>query len=151
MNDNLVFSEKLRLQGVVEMPCPRCGCPQSLRIGQVTVRGNLGWFESINCGKCGVASEADGVGFPPPKIRELLIEKNGEWCVKLKDMRSMARVVKVLQAALSLDMKVVIDFLKKEPRIIFKGTNSEAMWLAELLESAGEFPIVALLEVDSGV
>lgn len=151
MNDNLVYFDKLPLQPVVELPCPRCGCPQSLRIGQVTVRGKLRWFESINCRKCGVSSEADGVGFPSPEIRELLIEKNGEWQVTLKNVRSIACVVKVLQAELSLDMRVTIDFLKKESREIFRGTKSEAMWLTGLLESSGEFPVVALLQVDSEV
>lgn len=139
-------SGKVRYPDAIKLPCPRCGWSEALSIGQMNFRGKLRWFESANCEKCGLRSEADGVGFPPSKIRESLIESDGEWCVIMKDVRSTASVVKVLQAALSLEMKAAIALLRAETNMVFRGTKSESLWLVELLEAAGEFPMMSMVE-----
>lgn len=146
MNKELDDSGKVRYPDAIKLPCPRCGWSATLSIGQMSFRGKLRWHESANCDKCGLRSEADGVGFPPSNIRELLINSGGEWCVIMKDVKSTATVVKVLQAALSLDMKAAIALLRTEENVIFRGTKSESLWLVELIEAAGEFPMVSLFE-----
>jgi hypothetical protein len=146
MNKELNEFGKVRYPEAIKLPCPRCGWSAALRIGQINFRGELRWFESTNCDKCGLRSEADGVGFPPLNIRELLIDNDGEWCVIMKDVKSTASAVKVLQAALSLDIKAAIALLRTETKAVFRGTKSECLWLVELLEAAEEFPIMLMLE-----
>lgn len=146
MNKELDESGKVRYPDAVKLPCPRCGWSAALSIGQMNFRGKLRWFESANCDKCGLRSEADGVGFPLSEIREVLIDSDGEWCVVMKDVKSTASVVKVLQAALSLDMKAAIALLRAETHMVFRGTKSESLWLAELLEAAGESPMLSMLK-----
>lgn len=146
MNKELDEFGKVRYPDAIKLPCPRCGRSAALSIGQMNFRGKLRWHESAHCNKCGLRSEADGVGFPPSNIRQLLIDSDGEWCVIMKDVKSTASVVKVLQAALSLDMKAAIALLRTEKSVIFRGTKSESLWLIELIEAAGEAPIMSMFE-----
>lgn len=146
MNKELGEFGKVRYPDAIKLPCPRCGWSAALSIGQMNFRGKLRWLESTNCDKCGLRSEADGVGFPPSNIRKLLIESDGEWYVIMKDVKSTASVVKILQAALSLDMKAAISLLRTETNVVFRGTKSESLWLVELLEAAGEFPMMSMFE-----
>lgn len=141
--DNL---DKATYPTAIKLPCPSCERPEALSIGQVNFRGKLRWFESANCDQCGLGSEADGIGLPPSKIRELLIESDGEWCVILKNVKSSANVLKVLKAAFSIDMKSAIALLRAENNVLFRGTKSESLWLVELLETAKEFPLMEIVE-----
>jgi hypothetical protein len=133
----------------IKLHCPRCDKADGLRIGQLNFRGQLRWFESVNCDQCGLRSEADGVGFPPSQIREWLIKHNGEWSVMIGNVRSKASTVKVLRAALSLDMKTAAALVESESTIVFKGSKAESLWLVELLEASGDSPILLMTESNS--
>lgn len=145
MNKESDSLRSARYPDAIKSPCPRCGNPGALKIGQVNFRGQLRWFESANCDKCGLISEADGLGFPSSKLHEMLIQSNGEWCVAMTKIHSTANVVTVLRSALSLDMKAALALLKTEPRVIFRGTQSESLWLGQLLEEAGESPALQMI------
>lgn len=142
MNSEFDEPGKLQYPGPIALSCPRCGALGALKVGQLNFRGKLRWFESVSCDTCGLRSEADGVGLPPSKIRELLIESDGEWRVAISEIKSKANVVKVLQSALSMDMKAAFALLRTEAKTVFVGTKSESLWLAALLEAAGERPIL---------
>ena len=122
------------------MPCPRCGATGALELGQLSVRGELRWFESTKCKQCGLNSEADGFGFPPEEIRNWLIKNEGRWLVKIDDVKSMVNAVKVLRLALLIDAKTALSLLRSESKIIYSGTKGESLWLLKLLEESGELP-----------
>ena len=146
MNRESSNLRNVKYPDAIQASCPRCGHPAALKIGQVNFRGQLRWFESVNCDKCGLRSEADGAGFPSSKLHEMLIQSNGEWGVVMMEVRSTASVVTVLRSALSLDIKAALALLKTESKVIFRGTRSESLWLGQLLEEAGESPVLKLLD-----
>jgi hypothetical protein len=145
MNKESNSLRNVKYPDAIKLSCPRCGNSAALKIGQVNFRGQLRWFESVNCDKCGLRSEVDGVGFPSSKLHEMLIQSDGEWVVAMKEVNSTASVVKVLRSALLLDMKVALALLKTESKVIFRGTRSESLWLGQLLEEAGELPELHML------
>ena len=145
MNKKLNGLINVKYPDAMTSPCPRCGNPAALKFGQTNFRGKLRWFESVNCDNCGLRSEADGTGFPSEKLRSSLIEGDGEWSIVLTEVNSTASVVAVLRSELSLDMKAALELLKTEPRLIFRGTRSESLWLGQLLEEAGESPSLQLI------
>lgn len=122
----------------IQTSCPRCGHVNALQIGQVSVRQQLRWFESVKCDACGLTSEADGIGFPSLEVRILLLEGLGRWKVVMTGMKSIGNTVKVLRAALSIDLNEAAALAKSSSKIVYEGTKSECLWLMELLGDAGE-------------
>jgi len=128
-------------------PCPRCGAEAQLRIGQSAFRGELRWYESLNCQQCGLRTEADGIGFPPAEIREQIISSHGHWKLDLPDVKSIAAVARVLREQFSLRTKEALAVLRaRDEQGIYKGTNAEVSWLSSLLEKAGEAPQISRLD-----
>lgn len=136
----------LRRAPLKKLDCPRCGAPDSLSIDETNFRGKLRWYESVNCDHCGLRSEADGVGFPPAKIKELILKRDGYWTVKIEKIMSLASVVKILQSALLIDRKAAVALARSDSHIVFEGTSTESLWLAELLKEIGEHPIISSTE-----
>jgi predicted RNA-binding Zn-ribbon protein involved in translation (DUF1610 family) len=122
-------------------PCPRCGNEGQLRIGQSAFRSQLRWYESVDCNKCGLRTEADGVGFPSVDVRERILSATGYWKLTLTTLKSIPAVAKALREHLSLDAKEALPVLKAGGDV-YRGTKAEVLWLADFLKDAGENPQV---------
>lgn len=128
------------------LPCPRCGSDSQLHIGQSVFNLRLRWYESVDCKKCGLQREADGFGFPPTQLRNHLMSKDGEWKVTIPNMKSLTSIAKILREQLSLKSKDILELLKgSEDNEIFRGSQVEARWLAEILTKSNETPEISRL------
>jgi hypothetical protein len=142
------------MEGIVAEPCkeiakgccPRCGAEDALRIGQLSYRGSLRWYESVSCAVCGLQREADGVGFPPDEIRQRIADSSGLWEVRLLELSSKAMAAKVIRDALSMKVRDALEVFSKQSGIVYVGTFEEANWIAGLLSEAGESPSVEKLD-----
>lgn len=130
--------------------CPRCEDNGALTIGQSSRGGKLRWYESVNCPRCGLRSEADGEGLPPDELRRLLMARDGVWAVRLSGSKSGAAAGKVLRDALGLDMRQVSLLLKQLPGVAYEGTKGESSWLVDLLIAAGESPVLERVSAPGG-
>lgn len=131
----------------VLFPCPRCGAEGQLRVCQSVLREELRWYEYVNCSRCGLRTESDGLGFPPAGIREGIIAANGHWKLVLTNVRSIPAVAKVFREHLDLGAKEVLAVLQvQNDEGIYKGTNAEALWLSNLLQKVGEVPHISRLD-----
>lgn len=117
--------------------CPQCGRQHTVKIYQVVIHKTLRWSESINCPKCGLQSEADGRGFPPPEIREHLLRTGGAWCVQVTEYPSKVALLRVLRENLKLSLNEVKRISDNLPGMVFLGTYGEATWLHELIGQVG--------------
>ena len=118
--------------------CTSCGKPLDAEVGQTAVRGHLKWYISYHCQNCDAVGEADDMGIPPEEIRDLLIQKQGRWELRV-DGRAANRVIiaKVLRRALGLSLAEVTHLMKSIPSLLYCGTQVEAEWLAGILASEG--------------
>jgi len=114
----------------------------AVSIGQSSLGGNLRWYESVNCGNCGLRIETDGIGFPDAEIRAQLMCVEGVWDVKLIEVKSIVEVLRVCRGALTMNMREVAQRLKALPGPVYSGTMGEAIWLGGLLEKVGESPVL---------
>lgn len=122
----------------VDLPCPRCGAPGSLKVSQGSFKSQLRWSETVACNQCNLKSEADGVGFLPSSLREAFIRIHGEWQVRFNEVKSIPKVVKALQNALSIEMLDANKLVRSDLKVIYKGTKNECLWLGQLMEELGE-------------
>lgn len=128
----------------VGYPCPDCGLSDQLRVGQSGFGGKLLWGEYICCVQCGLTTEASGVGFPPEEIREKMLAVNGQWVVFLDQVKSSAIAAKVIMKSLDVEPKQAFWALRNSLEGVYRGTQVEALWLADKLTECEEEPRVML-------
>jgi predicted RNA-binding Zn-ribbon protein involved in translation (DUF1610 family) len=136
--------ERLIKSSEVSYPCPDCGLADQLRVGQSGFDGRLRWGEYTCCVQCGLTTEASGVGFPPEEIREKMIAVNGQWVVFLDQVKSSAITTKVIMKSLDVESKQALGALRNPMEGVYRGTQVEALWLADKLKDCGEEPRVTL-------
>lgn len=103
--------------------------------GQTIIAGKLHWYRKVT--ENGPETVEDGLGFPPPEIREELIRKDGEWLLFVGS-EAKTLVGKILKEHLKLSLPEVAKILKTIPdKPVFIGTRKEADWVEELLVRAG--------------
>lgn len=128
----------------VSYPCPDCGFSDQLRVAQSGFGGKLRWGEYICCVQCGLTTEASGVGFPPEEIRKKMLAVNGRWVVFLDQAKSYAIAAKVVMKSLDVEPKQALATIRNSSEGIYRGTQVEALWLADKLKECGEGPRVTL-------
>lgn len=90
--------------------CPDCGQPITVAVGQYACGGELVWWESYHCAKCGSAVEADGHGHPPAGLIELFLNQEGRYELWIETTGpDTLRAVKVLRAAAGLSLAEAAD------------------------------------------
>jgi hypothetical protein len=121
----------------MRVPCGDCGALIEARVGQALIGSELRWSQSLNCGSCGSNIEVDDTGLPPDPIREHLLTKSGCWRVVLTRKRQRMLAIKVLRALFGWEMKRAAEHLRGADQTVWRGTQSEAMWIAHHLEKGG--------------
>ena len=118
----------------IQYQCAECNKEIKARVNQTIVNSKLKWYLSSICNDCNSAVEMDDFGFPPPEIRQKILEEEGEWELKANsaELKNKVKIIKVLRKALNLSIKDASTFLKNLPNII-NGTKVEMQWLKELL------------------
>lgn len=122
----------------VLLPCPNCGHAEQLRLGQTVIAPRLRWYESTNCGGCGLTLEADATGLPPPAVRARLLAVSGRWALVLQQAKSAARVARILKDCLELDSRQAIALTRQFDGLLYQGSRTKCAWLSEALAQAGE-------------
>jgi len=122
----------------IKYNCASCGKSLNASVDQTVTEGCLKWYVSYQCQSCGAVVEGDDIGLPPEEIRELLIQNQGGWELRL-DGREANRVIvaRVLRKALGLSLTQVTSLTKSIPGILYFGTQVEVEWLAQALASQG--------------
>lgn len=122
--------------------CSPCAKVATITLGYNDDNGTLRSWESFHCRHCGSMWESDDTGFLQPEPRARMMAAYGEWTVRLGSAQSAFNAVKVLRAALDLDLVAAYALLKHESGIVFTGTKQECEWLKRRLEKAGESPVM---------
>ena len=117
----------------IQRKCDSCQQNKSVSIGQ-GFDYNLFWHESHRCNFCGFAMEMDDRGFPPEDIRQIIIQQEGEYYLKVDDscLKFKVASVKIIRSALFLPMSKTKKLLQQFP-ILATGTKIEIEWLQMLL------------------
>ena len=144
MND-LLIKARSDPPASIERSCPDCGTACALRIGEAHIRGQLKWFESVNCEVCGLRTEADGAGIAPAYIRDELMKLQGTWCLQLVPVTSKVHAAQVLRESLGLDIGSSLQAVRSADGCVYSGTKTECLWLSERLAQIGETPEISPL------
>ncbi|NHZ62412.1 hypothetical protein [Massilia genomosp. 1] len=130
---------------ILAVTCSHCSQEASVSVGYGDHAGTLRICEEFHCVHCGQRWHGDDTGFLQPGPRARMLEAFGEWTVSMGRARSTFDAVKVLRAALGLELLAAYALLKHESGIVFSGTVQECEWLTRLLEKAGESPMMNAL------
>jgi hypothetical protein len=134
---------------IVNEPCPSCGTPTDVHIGQAIGFGDrLVWSRGMNCASCGYSLEADDFGFPPESYREAILAQDGSWRVTIADSTHMSAVALVLKEALGMDRAAALRTAKAISGSIWTGSEAEAEWLRRQLARRA---VVAICERADGI
>lgn len=117
----------------VQVACEDCGHQGVARLGQTVFAGQLLWSRSIQCPN-GCAIEEDGHGFPPERVRVLLLEDGGWWDVLAADADRVV-LLKAIRELFGLSMEEALARGRAFPQA-FRGTRTEAEWLQEKLSES---------------
>lgn len=141
----MIAKDHLRRELILAVACSNCPQEGSVSVGYGDHAGKLRICEDFHCAYCGARSHADDTGFLQPGPRARMIEAFGAWTVSMGRARSTFAAVKVLRAALDLELLAAYALLKHESGIVFSGAVQECEWLTRLLEKAGESPVMSAL------
>jgi hypothetical protein len=134
---------------IVNEPCPSCGTPTDVHIGQaIGFDDRLVWSRGMNCASCGYSVEADGSGFPPEHYREAILAQDGSWSVTIADSTQVSSVALVLKEALGMDRAAALRAARAIPGPVWTGSRAEAEWLRRQLARRA---VVAILECVDGI
>lgn len=141
----MIAKDRLRRELMLAATCSNCSQEGLVSVGYGDQAGKLRICEDFHCVHCGARSHGDDTGFLQPGSRARMIGAFGEWTVSMGRARSTFDAVKVLRAALGLELLAAYALLKHESGIVFSGTVQECEWLTRLLEKAGESPVMSAL------
>lgn len=111
--------------------CPNCLENLESTIRHGAINSKMRWSLSFHCSKCGFSQEEDGIGWLPTRLREIILEKEGEFSI-LFDSKQLASI-KILKEQLGLANNEVLEFFKKEPYMVKIGTQEEAKFIFSLI------------------
>ncbi|MCX5333933.1 hypothetical protein [Streptomyces sp. NBC_00140] len=117
-------------------PCPECRSPADWVGVQALVGDSLRWDVEVACPACRFAV-ADCGGELSDDVREQLLAEHGAAVLCLRAPAHRVTVLRVLRAALGLELAAVKDVLEQVWGGAYVGTPPEVELLARRLRAAG--------------
>jgi hypothetical protein len=123
--------------------CSNCGRQTDVRIGQAISGNMLYWNQGSRCDSCNYQLEADGFGFPPEELRQMILQQDGKWDLIIEaSTPGKTRAASFLRAVLNLSIPEAVEIIRTIPGVVFSGTQAEVEWLRGLLlASVPELPV----------
>ncbi|MEU5885930.1 hypothetical protein ABZ835_03715 [Streptomyces sp. NPDC047461] len=117
-------------------PCPECRSPADWVGVQALVGDSLRWDVEVTCRACRFAV-ADCGGELSEDVREQLLAEHGAAVLRLRAPAHRVTVLRVLRAALRLELGAAKDVLERVWGGTYTGTPPEMELLARRLREAG--------------
>lgn len=122
-------------ENLLEEDCPTCSSKWSVSFGESSIQGNyLVWYTSSYCANCGHAEEADGRGKLPDDLRQIELEMNGTWQLRIISLgEKTSSGMKALNDAIGLTYQDVARIRDAIPVDVVSGTKTEMLFYKEQL------------------
>ena len=113
--------------------CPDCHNYVKTEINQTAIDSQLRWYESYRCPFCNNAAEADGAGFPPDNIRQMILADQGTFSLSLNNFDvDRIKAMKIIREIFNLSLSEVSALFKYSADIAI-GTKEEMKWVQTIL------------------
>lgn len=93
----------------------------------------LSWWTTVVCPLCGYVEEGGGDWRAPEELRQLLMQQDGVWGIKILIDADRVPAVKLIREIYSISLKEVSVILKNN--ILWEGTVTEIDWLFNIMNS----------------
>lgn len=121
---------------IVRERCQFCSSEIDVSVGQSVYDGKLVWHKGYSCPICGGKAEEDGRGSAPYDIRSAILQRDGEWALRMDDAGSgITTGLKLLRQALNLSLREIAVLRKRLPGDVVTGTRAEMERLKAILSA----------------
>ncbi|MEO1166013.1 MAG: hypothetical protein AAFV98_19680 [Chloroflexota bacterium] len=119
----------------IDYKCPDCGAIGILSFSERIISDELRWSASHRCPECDYATELDDIGALPNHLRNVVLQTEGKWQLKLARQPSLA-ILKALKVELNLSLEALKQLKENIDKysIIGEGTKTEMVFLKHKLE-----------------
>jgi len=118
-----------------------CDSIMDIDVGDSIIDGNLRWYKSYKCKKCGNAIEVDGIETKrlPENIRETITNKYGMRGLFLKDSDNLSKIIYIFKKEfeITLNKLNLININIKNQEELIKGTENEMKYIRNVLTKNG--------------
>lgn len=119
----------------IDYKCPDCEEIGILSFGEHIISDELRWSASHICPACNSATELDDMGALPNHLRNVVLQTEGKWQLKLVGQPSLA-ILKALKVELDLSLEALKQLKENihKHSIVDEGTKTEMTLLKHKLE-----------------
>ena len=122
----------------IKFTCHTCRLTTFAELGQSVYNGRLRWYISFVCEKCGDALEQDGGDFPPDELRAQILQDTGQWELVVEgNSDNKVKIAQIVHKTLKFPLTEALKISKRDPAIIYQGTEVEVKWIKEKFSDEG--------------